>query len=285
MPSAGWLRRVDLPVDAASRSYIDPPNLDQILDQFANWRANVNGGGFNLNNAGTINAVQLNSSNASLAAMEIGTGGQGYIDIHGNDAAFPDYSLRIYAGANISQILHRGTGFLYLSTLDAAAIAFQTSNIERMRITSGGNLLIGTTADIAGYKLQLAGKMYIEGVNVAGLDRIDSLILQRNYDTVGDSSNIVWPGTARLSCAAVGGGEGGFIFYAQTGAGNGETNEMARMHGAGVTILKCPQANAVGDPFLQNSSYFIYLYEPGNQVAIRVKTSTGAIKQAVFTLT
>ena len=51
MPTPGWLRQVDLPVDGAGRRYIDTANLDQILDQFPNWRADVNAGGHNLYNA------------------------------------------------------------------------------------------------------------------------------------------------------------------------------------------------------------------------------------------
>jgi hypothetical protein len=61
MPTPGWLRRQDLPVDAAGRSYIDPANLDQILDEFVNWRGNVNGGGYTLSNvvlAANVTGVQ-----------------------------------------------------------------------------------------------------------------------------------------------------------------------------------------------------------------------------------
>lgn len=50
MPTASWLRQTDLPLDSQGRRYIDPPNLDQILDQFVNWRGNVNGGGHTLSN-------------------------------------------------------------------------------------------------------------------------------------------------------------------------------------------------------------------------------------------
>lgn len=50
MPTASWLRQVDLPLDSQGRRYIDPPSLDQILDQFVNWRGDVNGGGHLLSN-------------------------------------------------------------------------------------------------------------------------------------------------------------------------------------------------------------------------------------------
>lgn len=130
--------------------------------------------------------------------------------------------------------------------------------------------------------------LHIMGTNVAGADAITGIQIDRLYDAVGDSADIVFGTyananrTGRLSCAAVGPGVGGFIFYAQNG-GDGYANEVMRMHGTGLTIMKCPQGST-GDAYMPNSSVYLYLYEPGNQVAIRVKTSTGAIKQAVFTL-
>jgi hypothetical protein len=48
----------------------------------------------------------------------------------------------------------------------ARAIAFGTNNTERMRITSGGNVLIGTTTD-SGYKLYVNGASYLDGYNYA----------------------------------------------------------------------------------------------------------------------
>jgi hypothetical protein len=49
-----------------------------------------------------------------------------------------------------------GTTETYISSLDSDPLWFGTSNTERMRITSGGNVLIGTTTD-AGYKLDVNG--------------------------------------------------------------------------------------------------------------------------------
>jgi hypothetical protein len=48
---------------------------------------------------------------------------------------------------------------LYIDAEDGAQI-FRTLGNERMRLTSTGDLLIGTTTTVAGYKLQVAGSIY-----------------------------------------------------------------------------------------------------------------------------
>ena len=50
-----------------------------------------------------------------------------------------------------------------LGTIGATPMIFGTSNSERMRITSGGELLIGTTSDAGDYKLQVNGNSYVNG--------------------------------------------------------------------------------------------------------------------------
>ena len=56
-----------------------------------------------------------------------------------------------------------GTTETYISSLDSDPLWFGTSNTERMRITSGGNVLIGTTTD-NGAKLQVSGAATFSGV-------------------------------------------------------------------------------------------------------------------------
>ena len=94
------------------------------------------------------------------AALTIGgvrtASGYAYIDLVG-DTTYTDYGLRIIrgnTGANsTSQINHKGTGNLDIVTSNAAAITLLTSSSERMRITSAGNVGIGTTAPL--YKLDI----------------------------------------------------------------------------------------------------------------------------------
>jgi hypothetical protein len=86
----------------------------------------------------------------SVQVNVLGSGNRyAYIDFIGDDT-YTDYGLRLIrgnTGANTdSSLIHRGTGLLEIATTDAAPIRFITSNTERMRIDSSGNLLIGTTS-------------------------------------------------------------------------------------------------------------------------------------------
>lgn len=95
-------------------------------------------------------------------AIEVGNGtstnSNAYIDLVG-DATYTDFGLRIIrnnTGANAtSQIAQRGTGALYITTSEAAPIVFQTSSLDRMSITSSGNVGIGSSNP--GQKLTVAG--------------------------------------------------------------------------------------------------------------------------------
>ena len=55
----------------------------------------------------------------------------------------------------------QGNGLFYPTT---NTIAISTNDTERMRITSGGEVLINTTSDAGDYKLQVNGNSYLNGV-------------------------------------------------------------------------------------------------------------------------
>ena len=89
------------------------------------------------------------------ASLTIGQGrtdsGYSYIDLVGG-TTYSDYGLRIIrgnTGSNAdSSIIHRGQGNLNIQTTDSASILLKTAGNEKMRITSTGNVGIGTTSPV-----------------------------------------------------------------------------------------------------------------------------------------
>ncbi len=116
------------------------------------------------------------------------TNGYAYIDFVG-DATYTDYGLRIIRnneGANTSsEIIHRGTGIFNFNATQAAPMTFRTSNTERIRIDSSGNVGIGTTTP--DQKLTVQGSVNIGGTGnaVLRLRHIEGKHYQNaNYDNL-----------------------------------------------------------------------------------------------------
>lgn len=118
--------------------------------------------------------ISLPAATTESRFIEIGAGrsGNGYafVDLIG-DATYTDYGLRLIrgnGGANTtSQISHRGTGPLVISTTDAGAIDIYTNSTQRMYIRSDGGVGIGT-AGAAGITLSV-GKNITGAVTAYGI--------------------------------------------------------------------------------------------------------------------
>jgi hypothetical protein len=109
-------------------------------------------GAYRLDVLGSGGQRILNQGGGSF--LEIGQGTttnqSAYIDLV-TDTTYADYGLRVIrdgAGApnSTSQLVHRGTSDLRITTQDAAPITFYTTNAERARIDSSGRLLVGTSS-------------------------------------------------------------------------------------------------------------------------------------------
>jgi len=98
-------------------------------------------------------STRVGADDATDAFLEIGEGATGnrnsYIDIVG-DTTYTDYGVRLIrnnTGANAtSEIKHRGTGNFNITTQEASAIEFSTSNTPRVTITSGGLVGLGNSS-------------------------------------------------------------------------------------------------------------------------------------------
>ena len=150
---AGAVQELPVAVDSSGNVGIGTSSPTQKLDVGGN--VNVGGG-----------AVDIRPANGSTdtCSLEIGDGrtGNGYshIDLVG-DATYTDFGARIIrtnTGPNASTLMyHRGTGDLYFIAVEAAPIAFSTSSVERMRITSAGKIGIGTSSPLASLAISGGG--------------------------------------------------------------------------------------------------------------------------------
>lgn len=105
-------------------------------------------GGYNINAAGVISTTRVHLSTPGGAAIvKVGKDAindqAAYLDLVG-DTTYTDFGLRLIrnnSGANTtSKLVSRGTGGLYVTTQDAAALYFQTTNATRLTIAAGGDV-------------------------------------------------------------------------------------------------------------------------------------------------
>ena len=117
------------------------------------FTGNVVAGGLISTGAASLNGgLSLTAATTEIRSIEVGFGrtgnGTSFVDLIG-DATYSDYGARFLrsGGANAAtQIIHRGTGPLQFLADEAAAITLLTDSAERMRITSSGNVGIGTAS-------------------------------------------------------------------------------------------------------------------------------------------
>ena len=111
---------------------------------------------------------------AYFHGIELGKGGQtgnrnALIDFTGDDT-YTDYGFRIIrqnAGQNASTVLQtRGTGGLFLKTEEAGDIVLQTTNTERLRINSSGNVGIGTASPATQLQINSSATTYSDQLRI-----------------------------------------------------------------------------------------------------------------------
>ena len=131
-------------LDGGSDTYIDEPSGDQLR---------LVAGGTEVLKGYSGGAIDMYGGSTTSRSINIGANrsGNGYswIDLVG-DATYTNFGARFIrnnGGANTStEIRHRGTGLLSLNAVDAGSVRFYTSNAERVRIDSSGNVGIGNIA-------------------------------------------------------------------------------------------------------------------------------------------
>jgi hypothetical protein len=138
-----------------------------------------------LTSGGDVLVGNATSSSSGLLSIAVGNSVGGAIKVHDTDG-----------GGTIEMQASGGSTYLFATTNHPLLIG--TNNAERMRITSGGNLLIGTTSD-NGAKFQVSGAATFSSTVTAtqGLFTIanDAAIQIRS----GNTSNFTFIGLGRNS--------------------------------------------------------------------------------------
>lgn len=148
--------------------------------------------------------LNLRAASTESRYIRIGDGrtgnGYSYIDLVGDNVN--TYGLRLIRnndGENAASILrHEGTGNFRFRGVDASAMLFETDDTERVRITSGGNVGIGTSSP--GSKLDVNGEVHANGKvvvgNISGQSNSSAYTISGGYDVADGGYIQVWGSTS-----------------------------------------------------------------------------------------
>jgi len=93
--------------------------------------------------------------------QKLGVAGNGQFNV-----ASGSVFVAVSSGASNSLQIATDASNNYLYGTGAIPLTFSTNGSEKMRISSDGELLIGTTTDAGDYKLQVSGNAYVTGTTV-----------------------------------------------------------------------------------------------------------------------
>ena len=142
--------------------------------------------------SGTTNYIPKFTSSTAIGNSQIFDNGTGV----GIGTASPSAKLDVVGGNILGGDGTVKTGISYagtlgiLGTLSNHNLGVFTNSLERMRITSGGNALIGTTADNGVDRLQVSGSGYFNGNGLLG--KFDGTSTNNAYIDFRTSGTAKW---------------------------------------------------------------------------------------------
>ena len=219
MPTPGWLTIDDLPRDARDRIFIDPPSLEQMLDQYHNYRGDVNMGGHSLINVGQVYygtlGVDAGADGSTLLTVRAGgTQGSNPLTVWEN-AAGTDLAWVNSDGSIRAPVLLFADG----TSMNTAGVPSSRQIIAGSGLTGGGDLSADRTlavlddTSVQKHRVSLSGTLvgtrreinFIQGSNVAlsivdnaGANRVDVTITASGGSGGGGSQT---PWTSHIDAA------------------------------------------------------------------------------------
>jgi hypothetical protein len=181
----------------------------------------MQGSDFRINTFGANERMRITSAgNVGIGTTSPTT----RLTVQGGYANFTDGSVNIYAGSD-------GDGGLF-GTITNHYQRFITNNVERMRITSGGDVGIGTTSP--------SGQLHLKGAS--GLTNFGTQMLQVESST-DNFSGIVFSGTSGSNAAIRSEGASTMTFWTASGTSYTERMRITSTGNVGIGTTSPTSSN------------------------------------------